>query len=276
MSIFTTEEMNEMAQENTPELTFEDFSHENGIIYWWASEFMAMLGYPNMTSFAKPIQRAMQACLSSNIDCHDNFIKVDRIVNTIPITDYKLTRFGCYMIAMNGDVKKPEVAAAQVYFAKQVEKIDGVIAGANEVERLITREEIKGGNKSLMATAKAAGVQNFGLFQDAGYRGMYNAPIKTITKRKGLEANKNLYEYMGKTELAANLFRIAMTEEKLKKLQINQEFAANTVHKQVGADVRKMVVENTGLNPEDLPIERRLGDVSKELKRTNKQLNKKK
>lgn len=261
--------------ENSKQLTFEDFSHQNGITYWWASDFMLMMGYPNLVSFTKPINRAMQACLSINIDCHDNFIKSERIKDGNTISDFKLTRFACYMIAMNGDIKKPEVARAQVYFAKQAEQINLLLAGSNDVDRLIIREEIKDGNKSLMSAAKSSGVINFGLFMDAGYMGMYNSGIKRVTKRKNVPAGQ-LYEYMGKTELSANLFRIALTEEKLKQQNIFHEGHASQIHRKVGADIRKMVKENTGLNPEDLPVERRLGDVSKELKKANKQLNSKK
>lgn len=269
MSIFTIKENNEMS-ENTPATrTFEDFSKQNGITYWWASEFMAMLGYPNMNAFSKPLHRAMQACLSANIDCHDNFIKDERvdIESGQKITDFKLTRFACYMIAMNGDPKKPEVAAAQIYFANTAEQFDLLLSGTDDVERLLTREEIKGGNKSLASTAKASGVVNFGLFQDAGYRGMYNTGMKKLTTKKGLQENQSLYDYMGKTELSANLFRINLTEEKLKQQRVAHETVAVKIHKQIGSDIRKMVKDNTGLNPEDLPIERRLGDVSKELKR---------
>ncbi|MCJ8209423.1 hypothetical protein MUY27_06860 [Mucilaginibacter sp. RS28] len=263
-------------QETSQSLSFEDFSHQNGITYWWASDFMKMMGYPTLQAFTKPINRAMTACLSINIDCHDNFIKAERIVDGNHITDYKLTRFACYMIAMNGDTKKPEVAAAQVYFAKQAEQINLMLSGANDVERLLTREEIKDGNKSLTSTAKASGVVNYAFFMDAGYRGLYNTGIKKLTAKKGIKPTENLYDYMGKTELSANLFRIALTEEKLKQLNIFNENHAIQVHNKVGSDIRKMVKENTGLNPEDLPVERRLGDVTKELKRANKQLNNKK
>ena len=267
--------IDENTSENSKQLTFEDFSHQNGITYWWASDFMKMMGYPNLVSFTKPINRAMQACLSINIDCHDNFIKTERIIDGNTISDFKLTRFACYMIAMNGDIKKPEVARAQVYFAKQAEQINVMLAGSNDVDRLITREEIKDGNKSLMSAAKSSGVVNFGLFMDAGYMGMYNSGIKKITQRKGVPVGK-LYDYMGKTELSANLFRIALTEENLKQKNIFNEAHANQIHRKVGAEIRKMVKDNTGLNPEELPVERRLADVGKALKKANKELNSKK
>jgi DNA-damage-inducible protein D len=259
---------------NGADISFEDFGHENGIRYWWATDFMKFLGYPNLTSFIKPINRAMQACLAATIDTHDNFIKETRIVDGETFTDFKLTKFACYMVALNGDPKKPEIAKAQAYFAQQVEVLNLLLSGADDLERVLAREEIKEGNKSLMAAAKGAGVVNFAIFQDAGYRGMYNTGISNVAKMKGVEPKK-LMDYMGRTELAANLFRITLTEENLRKRGVFNENAANEVHRNVGKSVRKMVIENTGVPPEKLKLERMLGDVKKELKKANKQLNEK-
>lgn len=258
---------------------FEDFSHENGITFWYATEFMDMIGYPTMAAFSKPMNRAMQACLATNIDTHDNFIKVTRIVDGETITDYKLTRFACYMIAMNGDSKKPLVAKSQAYFAHQAEKIHLLLEGANDLERIITREEIKEGNKGLMASAKKAGIHTgvqFQYFQDAGYRGLYNKSVKEVKKIKGVNEKHNLMDYMGRTELAANLFRLTLTEEKLNSISKTNPQTANQIHKNIGSQVRQMVIENTGTAPENLPVERRITEVQKNLKKANKQLNGKK
>lgn len=254
---------------------FEDFGHENGVKYWWASDFMLMLDYPSMASFIKPINKAMAACLSVNIDIHDNFVKTDRVIDGQHNVDYKLTRFACYMVSMNCDSKKQPVAEAQAYFARQAEKIDLILEGKKDLERLLIREEVKEGNKILNSAAKASGVRNYGLFTDAGYRGLYNAGITDVKRKKGVNKDHNLIDYMGRTELAANLFRITLTEEKLKKAGWVGEKNANAIHNKVGKQVRKMVRDNTGKNPEDLKPERRLNEVTKELKKANKKLSQK-
>lgn len=263
--------------ENTPtrpELSFEDFSHENGITYWYATEFMGMLGYPNMTSFSNPIKRAMQACLAVNIDTQDNFNKIERIVDGNTITDYKLTRFACYMISMNGDPKKEGVAKAQTYFASQAEKIHLMLVRTGDIDRVITRADIAEGNKALQSAAAKSGVTKFGLFHDAGYRGLYNAGLNEVKKRKGLKQTDNLMDYIGRTELAANLFRITLTEENLKNQTIIDERHANSIHHQVGKDVRAMVMKNTkGIPPENLKVESKINETQKQLKKVNKELN---
>jgi len=257
-------------------LSFEDYGNENGMRYWWASDFCQMLGYSNLKSFTNPINRAIQSCMSANISYHDDFVRTKRIADDIEIDDFKLSRFACYMIAMNSDPKKPQVAKAQVYFADQVEKINLMLEGSNDLERLQFREEIKSGNTSLSAAAKGHGVSNFGLFHDSGYRGLYNRGIKQVKQRKGIKTSANHFDFMGRTELAANLFRITLTEERLKNSGSSNERVAMDIHKTVGKQVRKMVKDNTGQNPEDLKVERRLGEVKKELKKATKKLNSKK
>lgn len=266
-----------MDQDTARETSFDDFMivGDDGTDEkaWWASDFAQMLGYGDMITFAKVIRRAMTACLSINMDCSDEFAKVKRVVDGSLGDDYKLTRFACYMVVMNADSKKHQVARAQVYFAKQVEQFSLILEGKNDVERIIARGEITDGTKSLCAAAKAAGVNDFAAFNDSGYRGLYNMSIRVVTARKGVPAGK-LLDHMGRTELAANLFRITLTEDRLKMDDIKGEQNACNVHRRVGKGVRDMVRENTGMYPEDLPAERRLGEVSQQLKKANKQLNK--
>lgn len=256
-------------------VTFEDYGHENGIRYWWASEFAAMLGYTTLDSFRKPINKAIQAFMAAGIDHFSDFRSEIRITEGKSVQDFKLSRFACYMVSMNADPKKVQVAKAQLYFADQVEKINLILEGNNDMDRLLTREEIRVSNKSLISIAKDSGVENFALFQDAGYRGLYNSGITEVKKKKGINLKHDHFDYMGRTELAANLFRITLTEERLKNSPVYDERAAQNVHKSVGKQVRKMVIDNTGNAPENLPPERRLIEVKKELKKAGKALNSK-
>lgn len=255
-------------------VSFEDFGHENGIRYWWASEYSEMLGYSSFESFRKSINKAIQAFMAAGIDHFSDFRHELRVFEDKTIQDIKLSRFACYMVAMNADPKKPQVARAQLYFADQVEKINLILEGNNDMDRLLTREEIRDGQKALASAAKNSGVVNFGLFQDAGYRGLYNTGVKGLKKKKGIQLNHDHFDYMGRTELAANLFRITLTEERLKNSHTSTERSAMDVHKSVGRQVRDMVIENTGVAPENLKPERRLNEVKSELKKAGKALNK--
>ena len=123
--------------------------------------------------------------------------------------------------------------------------------------------------------AKKAGVSQYGYFQNAGYRGMYNVDLNTLKKMKGLaDTSRSLLDFMGKRELAGNLFRLTETEAKLKSENIHGQTAAENVAMKVGKKVRSLMMENTGTRPELLPLEGDIKSVHKGLKQTAKELSK--
>lgn len=247
------------------DLSFEDFKNQNGITFWWASEFMLMFGYNDMKSFRKVIDRATKAFISLNIDHLDNIVKVTREIDGLETVDYKLTRFACYLIAMNGDPKKYEVASVQAYFAAQTRKFEIYVDEHTNIERLLIRDEIKEGHKTLYSVAKQAKVEDYAKFQNAGYRGMYNMLNVQLANRRHIDKNK-LFDTMGRAELAANLFRITQTEERIKSQNIYGQQKLEETHFDVGKEVRDMVKRNSGRYPESLPQEQTLSQVKKDLK----------
>lgn len=247
----------------TTGLSFEDFKNQNGITYWWASEFMLMLGYNDIKSFKKVIDRATRAFISLGIDHYENIICVTRNDNNEQ--DFKLTRFACYLIAMNADPKKREVALVQAYFAEQTRKFELYVQNNDDIERVLIRDEIKEGNKSLSSAAQQAGVEDYAKFTNAGYLGMYNMMNVQLAKRRGCDKNK-LFETMGRSELAANLFRITQTEGRIKSQNITGQRMLEQTHYDVGREVRNIVIKNFGCAPENLPQEKQLPEVKKTLK----------
>lgn len=254
-------------------LSFEDFKNQNGITYWWASDMMTMLGYPNMKSFQKVLDRATKALVSLGIPHYENIVIATKTVDGAEFTDFKLTRFACYLVAMNADPKKSEVAHAQAYFIQQTRMFEICIQDSDQLDRILIREELIEGNKSLASVAKSAGATDYARFQNAGYLGMYNMYNWQLAKKRGLDKSK-LIDNMGRTELAANLFRITQTEEYIKNHEITGQTKLENAHKYVGSEVRKLVVKNTGKNPEELPQERQLPDVKKDLKKGYKEMQK--
>lgn len=263
-----------MVNENQLELfTFEDFRQaEESQMFWYASELMVLLGYKEMKSFQKAIDKAIKTCLTLSIPYYENFIvwqTQDEEGN--PMHDYKLTRFACYLIAMNADNKKPEVAAAQLYFIEQTRKLEVLIESQDDFERLLIREELKDGNKSLFSAAKEAGVEDYAKFVNAGYMGMYNMYNFKLAQKRKIPV-KELIEYMGRTELAANLFRVTQTEERIKNFEVKGQQMLEQTHHDVGKDVRNMVKKNTGKNPEMLEVESKVDNTNKELKKGYKKM----
>ncbi len=125
-------------------------------------------------------------------------------------------------------------------------------------KRLVIRGDIKQWNQMLLEAAHNAGVitnQEYAEFQNAGYMGLYGGlTVDNIHERKKLKDNERILDFMGSTELIANLFRISQTEEKLKKDKIHSCSKATATHYEVGAKVRKAIEDIGGTMPEDLPI----------------------
>lgn len=90
----------------------------DGHEYWSARDLMPMLGYGDKwQNFAQAIERAKLAAEVQGHDVNSLFTGVSKKSGGRPQKDYELARFACYLVAMNGDPRKPEIAAAMSYFA---------------------------------------------------------------------------------------------------------------------------------------------------------------
>jgi len=201
--------------------SFEDLGNENGGKFWYARDFMKMLGYESLTAFQKPINKAIATCTALNIPVLENFQQVQRVVNGEMVSDFKLTRFACYLVSINGDVRKPEVAAAQAYFVTMAEAFRHYIQDTENVERVQTREEVSVQERTLSTVAFAAGVTNYQFFQNEGYRGMYCMNLSELRERRGVVSGRSVLDFMGGEELAANLFRITQTQAKIRNERLH-------------------------------------------------------
>lgn len=95
---------------------------------------------------------------------------------------------------------------------------------------------------------------DFAVFQNHGYKGLYGGlDQKAIHERKGLKKSQKILDYMGSTELAANLFRATQTEEKLRRDAVDSKQLANKTHYDVGQKVRQTIKDLGGTMPEALP-----------------------
>lgn len=236
------------------ESIFENQVNSNGFTYWFARDLMNTLGYKDYNNFKKSINKAISICASLNIDVEDNFKKTKRIIDNKETEDYKLSRFACYLTTMNSDIKKPEVAKAQAYLAKYAEIIVTIQQEAQNIERIELRGKLSEEEKALMGVAKIHRVDNYALFQNAGYMGLYNMSINQLKERKGIDTKKTLLDYMNSTELGANIFRITQTAEKINRENIQGQYSLEKAHKDVGKEVRDSMIRMHNQRPEDLHI----------------------
>lgn len=258
--------LTEDEQNSYTETLFESIKHINeyGNEFWYARELQKALEYSEWRNFSKVIDKAITACENSKNAVSDHFVEVNKIVDagvtSKPVEDYELSRYACYLIVQNGDSRKKVIALGQTYFAvktRQQELIENFDDLSEDKKRLAIRNEMKTHNKSLAEAAKLAGIsepQDYAIFQNKGYQGLYGGlGRKEIHARKGLKKSQDILDYMGSTELAANLFRATQTDEKLRKENILGKEAANQTHYEVGKKVRQTIKELGGTMPEDLP-----------------------
>lgn len=248
------------------EQVFENIKHVNeyGQEFWYARELMIILEYKQWRNFNSIVDKAKIACESSKNKVLDHFADVSKMVKAgvsyKEIKDIKLSRYACYLIAQNGDPRKKAIALAQTYFAvktRQQELMENYDNLTEEQRRLAIRGEMITHNKSLAEAAQNAGVctpKDYAIFQNKGYQGLYGGlGAKEIHARKGLKKSQKILDYMGSTELAANLFRATQTDEKLRRENIQGKYAAYDTHFEVGKKVRQTIKELGGTMPEDLP-----------------------
>ena len=256
---------------------FEDIKHidEFGNEYWLAREMQNILGYNQWRSINDLIKRAKVACKESKHNT-DNHFAVQRKMVDIgsktkrKVLDYKLSRYACYLIVMNGNPKKEIIALGQTYFAIQTRKQELSELEYNNLtedeKRLYRRNQARKGNFNLNKTAVNSGVKDLARFHNAGYKGLYNGETADdIFKRKKLRYREDILDNMGSEELADNIFRIAQTDAKLKRDNVDNEYTANSVHYEVGKEVRNSIKRLGGTMPENLPTpDRSLKELEKE------------
>ena len=184
-----------------------------GVEFWMGRDLQPILGYTSWENFANVIEKAKMACESAGADAADQFHDTTKGITAgkgaeVQRVDVFLSRYACYLVAMNGDSRKAEIGLAQTYFAVQTRR-RGAADQDPESRRLEMRNRVKEANRSRNSAAKNAGVQNYGLFHDAGYRGLYGLSKQEIIARKGISPKDDLLDCAGRVELAANEFRVA-------------------------------------------------------------------
>jgi len=247
---------------------------EFGAEYWSARDLHSLLGYSQWRRFEQAIERALSSCRESGNPPEHHFAGAGK---PIPggkgavqvVNDFHLSRFACYLIAQNGDPRKPEIAQAQQYFAIQTRRQELSDQAAADQERLELRKQASEEFKALSGTAQQAGVQSrmFGVFHDAGYKGLYNGlGNEAIKAKKGIPSKENLMDRMNATELAANQFRMTQTREKLAREGINSQTQAIKTHEAVGKEVRDAIQRIGGTLPEHIAPAEHIKEVEKRLK----------
>ena len=158
--------------------------------------------------------------MASDYETADHFVDVDKMVITgstakRSIDDYLLTRYACYLIAQNGDSRKPEIARAQTYFATQTRRQEILQENEKLVKRIEARERLKETERKIESTVYKRGIKqsrDFAEFKDKHIRGLYGGlGIATLKRKRDIPKNRPLADFDSFLELKAKDFALAMT-----------------------------------------------------------------
>lgn len=249
-------------------------TNEHGAEFWSARDLQTLLGYAKWQKFDTAIGRAKASCEASGNVVENHFTDAGNMVTVgsgakRETADYHLSRFACYLIAQNGDPRKAQIAEAQKYFAIQARRQELSDQLTADVERLELRKQTAEEFKALSGAARQAGVENrmFGVFHDAGYKGLYGGIGMTdIKERKAIPEKDALMDRMNASELAANQFRMTQTRDKLARDGTKNQQQAIRTHEQVGKEVRDAIKRIGGDLPETIPPAEHIKSVEKRVK----------
>lgn len=241
--------------------------------YWSARKLAKVLGYVEYRNFQIVLKSAKESCKNSHQSIKNHFVDVHDMIEvghnaSRMVADVLLSRYACYLVMQNADPSKEVVALGQTYFALQTRKQEIQEETIEEQKRVFLRSEITAHNKHLAATAAQAGVRNYGVFTNYGYKGLYGGfSVQDIHELKQLKKSQKILDHMGSEELAANLFRATQTDAKLQRDAVFGEAKANQTHFEIGRKVRQTIKELGGTMPEKLPRVLGINAVKSKLKK---------
>jgi DNA-damage-inducible protein D len=252
------------------------------IEFWSARNLMPILGYTTWRKFVEAIERAKIACKSSNQDVLDHFVGADKMVLTgsgakRQIEDIFLTRYACYLIAQNGDPRKPQIALAQTYFATQTRKQELLELRDKETKRLEARAKLRDTEDRIESTVYQRGIKlqiEFATFKNKHIEALYGGIDASQLKRmRNIPTGRPLADFDSHVELKAKDFALAMTDHNIKDKNIQGKEAMNYEVVKNSKATRQTLLSR-GIKPEHIRPEEDLKLIEKRRKREQKELEK--
>ena len=252
----------------------------DGVECIYARRLQMFLGYKEWRKFQTPIEKAKKSCISNGYSIKDHFVYVDKTGSGTSRgrEDIKLTRYAGYLIAMNGDTRKSEIAFAQNYFAVQTRKFERIIERMNQVERVESREKLKDSEKEFGRVIYERGVnsKDFGIVKSKGDRAFFGGKdtrdMKEILKIPG---KRPLGDYTSKAVNLGRALANTVTTMNVEKDALYGVPRISNEHERSNKNVRSALVES-GIYPERLPAEDDIKKVERDLKKEEKAIAKNK
>ena len=266
--------------------------------FWSARDLMPILGYVKWQKFTEVIEKSKEACKisfqsvrghflpapvktnkTSNINDKSDYLSMlTKTSGGRPREDFYLTRYACYLVAQNGDSRKPQIALAQTYFATQTRRQELLEQRDYEDKRLEAREKLKNTERKIESTVYTRGIKHkieFATFKnkhiEALYGGISAFKLKMIRR---IPKERPLADFDSQVELKAKDFSLAMTDYNIKDKNIQGREAMNNEVIKNSKATRQTLLSRS-ICPENLKPEEDLKRVESRRKKENKLQNKK-